>query len=45
MNIYDQIKTMTDEMAGDLVAQRRDFHKYAEPGFVHHRQKTDGSWI
>ena len=27
MNIYDQIKTMTDEMAGDLVAQRRDFHK------------------
>ena len=31
MNIYDRIKTMSDEMAGDLTAQRRDFHKYAAP--------------
>ena len=40
MNIYDQIKTMTDEMAGDLVAQRRDFHKYAEPGWFEMRTSS-----
>ena len=41
MNIYDQIKTMTDEMAGDLVAQRRDFHKYAEPGWFEMRTSPE----
>lgn len=40
MNIYDQIKTMADEMAGDLVAQRRDFHKYAEPGWFEMRTSS-----
>ena len=43
MNIYDQIKTMTDEMAGDLVAQRRDFHKYAEPGWFEMRTSSKKS--
>ena len=40
MNIYDQIKTMSDEMAGDLTAQRRDFHKYAEPGWFEMRTSS-----
>ena len=40
MNIYDRIKTMSDEMAGDLTAQRRDFHKYAEPGWFEMRTSS-----
>ena len=32
MDVYGQITAMADEMKGDLVAQRRDFHKYAEKG-------------
>lgn len=40
MNIYDQIKSMTDEMAEDLVAQRRDFHKYAESGWFEMRTSS-----
>ena len=34
MNIYDRIKTMSDEMAGDLTAQRRDFHNVRGAGLV-----------
>lgn len=34
MDIYEQITKMTDEIADDLVAQRRDFHKYAEKRLV-----------
>ena len=50
MNIYDRIKTMSDEMAGDLTAQRRDFHKYAErlvrdEDVVHYCSETDRARI
>lgn len=47
MDIYEQITKMADEIAPELVAQRRDFHKFAEKGWfemrtsLHHCQKID----
>ena len=40
MSIYEQIIAMTDDMKDDLVAQRRDFHKYAEPGWFEMRTSS-----
>ena len=40
MDIYEQILKMTDEMAGELTAQRRDFHKYAEKGWFEMRTSS-----
>ncbi len=40
MDIFEQIRSMTDEMAGELVAQRRDFHKYAEKGWFEMRTSS-----
>lgn len=40
MDVYGQITKMADEMSGELVAQRRDFHKYAEPGWFEMRTSS-----
>jgi len=40
MDVYGQITAMADEMKGDLVAQRRDFHKYAEKGWFEMRTSS-----
>ena len=42
MDIYEQITKMADEIAPELVAQRRDFHKFAEKD-VYKRQLT--AWL
>lgn len=40
MDIYGQITKMADEMSSELVAQRRDFHKYAEKGWFEMRTSS-----
>ena len=40
MDIFGQITAMADERKGDLVAQRRDFHKYAEKGWFEMRTSS-----
>ncbi len=37
MNTFEKIIEMTDQMQQDLVAQRRDFHKHAEMGWLEMR--------
>lgn len=37
MNMYEQIIKAADEMQPELVACRRDFHKYAEKGWFEYR--------
>ena len=40
MNIYEKIISLADEMYPELVAQRRDFHKYAETGWLEMRTSS-----
>lgn len=40
MDIYEQITKMADEIAPELVAQRRDFHKFAEKGWFEMRTSS-----
>lgn len=40
MDIYEQIMKMADEMSEELVAQRRDFHKFAEKGWFEMRTSS-----
>lgn len=40
MDVYEQIAKLTDEIADSLVAQRRDFHKYAEKGWFEMRTSS-----
>lgn len=40
MDIYGQITRMADDMAGELTARRRDFHKYAEMGWFEMRTSS-----
>lgn len=40
MNVYEQITKMADDMAEDLVAIRRDFHKHAESGWFEMRTSS-----
>jgi aminobenzoyl-glutamate utilization protein A len=40
MDIYEQIIICTDEIAGQLAGQRRDFHKYAEKGWFEMRTSS-----
>ena len=40
MSVYETITKMADEMAPDLIAQRRDFHKYAEMGWFEMRTSS-----
>ena len=40
MDIYEQITRMADEIAPELVAQRRDFHKFAEKGWFEMRTSS-----
>ena len=35
--VYEKIKTLTQAMEADMIAQRRDFHKYAETGWFENR--------
>ena len=40
MNVYSQICTSADAMAGELSALRRDFHKHAETGWFEMRTSS-----
>ena len=40
MNVYDKIKELADGIQSDLVACRRDFHKYAETGWLEMRTSS-----
>ena len=40
MSVYDQIKELADGIQNDLVACRRDFHKYAETGWLEMRTSS-----
>ena len=40
MNGFEKIVSMTDAMQDELVAQRRDFHKYAEMGWLEMRTSS-----
>lgn len=40
MNTYQEIIKYTDEISGKLVHQRRDFHKYAEKGWLEMRTSS-----
>ena len=40
MSVYEQITKMADDMAEDLVAIRRDFHKHAESGWFEMRTSS-----
>ena len=40
MNVYEQITKMADDMAEDLVATRRDFHRHAESGWFEMRTSS-----
>lgn len=40
MGVYGQITKLADEMAEDLVAIRRDFHKFAESGWFEMRTSS-----
>ena len=40
MSDYDQIKELADGIQNDLVACRRDFHKYAETGWLEMRTSS-----
>ena len=40
MDIYEQIIKETDKITGELTAQRRDFHRYAETGWFEMRTSS-----
>ena len=40
MNVYEQIKASADAQLEELTAVRRDFHKYAEPGWQEMRTSS-----
>lgn len=40
MNVYEKITELADALQPELVAQRRDFHKYAESGWLEMRTSS-----
>ena len=40
MSVYEKIVTLAEEIAPELVCQRRDFHKYAEAGWMEMRTSS-----
>lgn len=40
MNPLETIKKITEQIEPELIAQRRDFHKYAEPGWLEMRTSS-----